>query len=395
MKIYSVSELTHAIKNLLEENYPEIWVSGEVSNFKAHHNGHFYFNLKDEQSRLSAVMFHGSNQRLRFEPEDGMEVVCCGRLTVYPPYGNYQIVVEGMEPQGLGALQRAFEQLKEKLAKEGLFDEARKQSLPLLPRRIGVVTSISGAAIRDILNVTTRRYPNVEILIVPTAVQGDEAAPQIAAAVRRLNQEKDVDVIIVGRGGGSIEDLWAFNEEIVARAIFASKIPVISAVGHETDFTICDFVADVRAPTPSAAAELAVPSKEELVYNVAQLRYRLHRAMNQQLGQWDDDIIQLRKRLKDPRRRLEEMIQRLDEWTMRAQRALWHSVRVCRMDWERLHVSLKNLNPLAILGRGYCVAMPEDSNKPITSSEQVELGDKLRVRLAQGGLLTEVRSKRG
>lgn len=393
MKIYTVSELTYSIKDLLEENYPEVWVSGEISNFKAHHNGHFYFNLKDKDSRIAAVMFRGSNQRLRFVPEEGMEVVCYGRLTVYPPYGHYQIVAEGMEPQGVGALQLAFEQLKEKLSVEGLFDEARKRPLPVLPKKMAVVTSRSGAALRDILNIATRRYPNIEILIVPTAVQGEEAALEIVAAFKKINQRKDVDVIIVGRGGGSIEDLWAFNEEAVARAIAASNIPVISAVGHETDFTIADFVADVRAPTPSAAAELAVPNKEELVYAVAQWRYRLVRAMRQKLEGLEDDVGHLKKRLKDPRRRLEEMMQRLDELSMRSQRALWHTIQLRRMDWGRLKTSLKNLNPLAILERGYAVVTPMDSRHPITSSDQVEVGDDVQVQLARGQLISEVRNK--
>lgn len=394
MKIYTVSELTYSIKDLLEENYPEVWVSGEISNFKAHHNGHFYFDLKDENSRLSAVMFRGRNQRLRFELENGLAVVCYGQVTVYRPQGKLQISVEEMEPQGLGALQLAFEQLKEKLAKEGLFDEARKRPLPHLPKKIAVVTSRSGAALRDILNIATRRYPNIEILIVPTMVQGEEAALEIVAALEKINQRKDVDVIIVGRGGGSIEDLWAFNEEAVARAIAASNIPIISAVGHETDFTIADFVADVRAPTPSAAAELAVPSKEELVYTVAQWKFRLFRAMEQQLKSLEGDVQQLKKRLKDPQRRLEEMMQRLDELTMRSHRALWHSIQLRRKDWDRLNTSLKNLSPLAILERGYAVVTMIDSKHPITSSEQVEVGDNVLVQLARGGLISEVKDKR-
>ncbi len=395
MKIYSVSELTHSIKDLLEETYPEVWVSGEISNFKAHHNGHFYFNLKDQDSRLSAVMFRGSNQSLRFSPEEGMEVVCFGRLTIYPPYGQYQIIVNAMEPQGLGALQLAFEQLKEKLAKEGLFEEGKKKELPSLPRRIGIVTSQSGAALRDMIDVAMRRYPNVEILVAPAAVQGKEAAPQIADAIARLNKQPNIDVILVGRGGGSMEDLWAFNEEVVARAIAASAIPIISAVGHETDFTIADFVADVRAPTPSAAAELAVPSKEELVYTLAQWRYRLTRAIKQGLDERHEDVLELRRRLKDPRRRLEEMMQRLDDLTMRSQRAIFHRLQYGRMEWRRLQRSLKNLNPLAILERGYAVVNPVGSAQALTSPEQVKIGDKVQIRLAQGRISAEILKKWG
>ncbi len=395
MKIYSVSELTQDIKSFLEGQYPEVWVGGEISNFKAHHNGHFYFNLKDNGARLSAVMFRGSNQALRFEAEDGLDVVCCGRVTVYPPYGQYQIVVDAMEPKGLGALQLAFEQLKKKLEAEGLFDEDRKQELPALPRRIGVVTSRSGAAIRDIINVLMRRFPNIEILIAPCAVQGKDAAPQIAEAIAVLNQQADMDVIIVGRGGGSIEDLWAFNEEVVARAIAASQAPIISAVGHETDFTIADFVADVRAPTPSAAAELAVPSQEELLYTVGQWRYRMQRAMTQLMEQCEAELRDLRRRLKDPRQRLEEMMQRLDELSMRSQRAVIHQIQYSRMNWERLQNALKNLNPLSILERGYAVVTPKDSLVPVTTAQAVQIGDEVEVRLADGGLSAEIRSKWG
>lgn len=393
MKIYSVTELTEELKTLLEDHYPQVWVSGEVSNFKAHHNGHYYFNLKDENARLAAVMFRGNSRLLKFTVEEGMAVVCGGRITVYPPYGNYQIIVTVMEPQGLGALQLAFEQLKKKLEQEGLFDEARKRALPLLPRRIGVVTSQSGAALRDILRVATRRYPNIEILISPTAVQGEEAAPQIVAAIQRLVTMADIDVIIVARGGGSIEDLWAFNEEAVARAIAAAPVPVVSAVGHETDYTIADFVADVRAPTPSAAAELVVPSKEELTYTVAQWQYRLQRSIKQLLTLHEQTVHHLQRRLKDPRRRLEEITQRVDELRERSARALRHRLALMEAEWKRAEAALKNLNPLAILERGYCVATPVGAKRPLTSAEQVKRGETVALRLAHGGLLTEVRQR--
>lgn len=393
MKIYSVSELTDELKNLLEANFPQVWVAGEVSNFKAHHNGHYYFNLKDEGARLAAVMFRGNSRLLKFAVEEGMAVVCGGRLTVYPPYGNYQIIVTTMEPQGLGALQLAFEQLKEKLAQEGLFDEERKRALPLVPRRIGIVTSQSGAALRDFLRVATRRYPNVEILVSPTAVQGAEATRQIVAALERLGKLSDIDVIVVARGGGSIEDLWAFNEEAVARAIAATPVPVVSAIGHETDFTIADFVADVRAPTPSAAAEMVVPSKEELVYTLAQWQYRLQRSIKQFLELHEQTVHHLQRRLKDPRRRLDEISQRVDDLRERATRALRHRVELMDSEWRRASAALRNLNPLAILERGYCVATPIGSERPLTSSEQVKAGDQVKLQLAQGGLLTEVRQR--
>src|SRR4030095_8341110 len=262
-KIYTVSELTFELKNLLEGNFPSIWLSGEVSNFRPHGSGHHYFCLKDASSQIQAVMFRGANRLLKFKLEDGLEVIGNRRIPVYEPRGSYQIVLEYLEPKGLGALQLAFEQLKKKLEAEGLFEAARKRPLPLFPKKIGIVTSPTGAAIRDLIHVLKRRCLNVEILLNPVHVQGAESAPEIARDIDELSLLEDLDLVIVGRGGGSIEDLWAFNTEIVARAIFRSRPPVISAVGHEIDFTIADFVADLRAPTPSAAAELAVPVKAD------------------------------------------------------------------------------------------------------------------------------------
>ncbi|MBI3263779.1 MAG: exodeoxyribonuclease VII large subunit, partial [Acidobacteria bacterium] len=262
-RIYTVSELAAGLRELLETTYPEIWVEGEISNCRIWHTGHLYFTLKDEGAQLKAVMFRTPLRLLRFKPDDGLRVVARGRLTVYEPKGEYQVVCEHMEPHGLGALQLAFEQLKKRLQVEGLFEAARKRTLPVLPRKIGIVTSLEGAAIRDIIHVLARRYPNAHLVIRPSRVQGEDAAADIATALRAIAKIPGVDVIIVGRGGGSIEDLWAFNEERVARAIARSPVPVVSAVGHETDVTIADFVADVRAPTPSAAAEIVVARKDE------------------------------------------------------------------------------------------------------------------------------------
>ncbi|HEX5036795.1 MAG TPA: exodeoxyribonuclease VII large subunit, partial [bacterium] len=247
MKIYSISEITRQIKGQLEDNFSEVWIEGEISNFKPATSGHFYMSLKDDQAQIRAVMFRGSNSGLKFRPENGLQVLAYGRVTVYEPRGEYQIIVEHLEPKGAGALQLAFEQLKKKLEAEGLFAAERKRPIPYLPRRIGIVTSPTGAVIRDMIHVLSRRYPNVQILIHPVAVQGTGAAAEIAAAVRAMSVRGDLDVLIVARGGGSMEDLWAFNEEVVARAIAESLLPVISAVGHETDFTIADFVADLRA----------------------------------------------------------------------------------------------------------------------------------------------------
>ena len=278
-RVFTVSELTRAVKDTLEGRFGGLWVEGEISNLRVHSSGHVYFTLKDEDAQMRAVLFRGRMRRVRFEPADGLHVLAFGRLDVYAVRGEYQLVCEVMEPKGLGALQLAFEQLKARLAAEGLFDPARKRALPTLPRRVGLVTSPTGAAVRDFLRVVTRRFAGLQVLVCPVRVQGDTAAGEIAEALGTLNRLGDLDVIVLARGGGSLEDLWAFNEEAVARAIAASKIPVISAVGHETDVTIADFVADLRAPTPSAAAELVVREKAELVRQLATLATRLGRGI--------------------------------------------------------------------------------------------------------------------
>lgn len=263
-QIFTVSEITKSIKFILESTFEKVSIEGEISNFKAHSSGHWYFNLKDEGAVINCTMWKGINNYVFFSPEDGMKVIVTGRITVYPPRGSYQIDVRSMKPAGVGELQAAFERLKQKLFKEGLFDEQYKKEIPSFPKKIGLVTAAEGAAVKDMLSVAERRFPLVELLIVPTKVQGAGAAENIVESIRKLNLLKDIDVIILARGGGSIEDLWAFNEEIVARAIFKSRIPIISGVGHEVDFTIADFIADLRAPTPSVAMELATPDMEEL-----------------------------------------------------------------------------------------------------------------------------------
>src|SRR3989442_6238102 len=276
--IYTVSELTAGIRHLLETAYVDVWVEGEISNCRLWNTGHLYFTLKDPGSQVKAIMFKSDVRSLKFKPEDGLHVVARGRLSVYDPKGEYQIVCERLEPHGLGALQLAFDQLKRRLQAEGLFDAARKRPLPALPRKIGIVTSLDGAAIRDIIKILRRRYRNAHLVICPARVQGEDAAPDIARALRQIARVPAVDVVIVGRGGGSIEDLWAFNEEIVARAISRVPVPVISAVGHETDVTIADFVADLRAPTPSAAAEIVVSAKEHFSSRIDRLADRLQAA---------------------------------------------------------------------------------------------------------------------
>ena len=312
-RIFTISELTHSIKSLLETKFPFVWVIGEISNFHTPLSGHFYFSLKDPSAQISAVMFRGQNRNLKFRPEDGLSVIAMGRINVYEPKGIYQIIIEYLEPEGIGVLQLAFEQLKARLSAEGLFEEEHKQPVPFLPRRIAVITSPTGAVIRDILNVIGRRYPNVVIEIVPVRVQGEEAAQEIAEALYFLNEQDNAEVIVVARGGGSLEDLQAFNSELVARAIFSSHIPVVSAVGHETDFTIADFTADLRAPTPSAAAELIVPVKDDLDRLIQGITGTLRTSMTQRLRLLRERSIRVSGRLVHPKRRIADYRLRLDD----------------------------------------------------------------------------------
>ncbi|HUT84984.1 MAG TPA: exodeoxyribonuclease VII large subunit, partial [Thermodesulfobacteriota bacterium] len=312
--ILSISELTQLIKFQLEQSFDYLWVEGEISNFRIPSSGHFYFTLKDEKSQIRAVMFRSQNRTLEFSPEDGLSVICRGRLNVYETRGEYQLILDYLEPKGLGALQLAFEQLKQRLAQEGLFDPDHKKPLPQLPRKIGIVTSPTGAAIRDILNIIERRFANVGILIYPVKVQGEGAAQEIATALQELNQMPEIDVVILARGGGSIEDLWPFNEEVVARAIYHSEIPVISAVGHEVDFTIADFVADLRAPTPSAAAELVVRNKDDLIYNLNTVYVRLKNSIRKIYEFNQSRFAFLQKRMPDPRKMIPGLRLTIDEY---------------------------------------------------------------------------------
>ncbi len=392
-KIYTVSDLTGEIRLLLEDSFSGIWVEGEVSNFHQHSSGHLYFTLKDQESQIRAVMFRNQNRQLRFRPQDGLAVLVYGALSVYERRGEYQIVLEYMEPKGLGALQLAFEQLKEKLQAEGLFDESRKRPIPMLPRRIGVITSPTGAAIRDILHVLRRRFAGVDVLIYPVTVQGDQAATEIVDALRELNRRGGLDVLILARGGGSIEDLWAFNEEVVARAIAESKIPVISAVGHEVDYTIADFVADLRAPTPSAAAELVIAKKDELAQRLDDLqarltgvvRSRLHALMVRIAG-LDRHLRLLNpmERIRLQRHRLTELWKDLIGWVDRRLLVLTGQL-------EAATGKLDSLSPLAILSRGYSICLRLPGHEILKESSGVLAGDEVEVRLHRGSLLCGVR----
>ncbi len=411
-RVYTVSELTASIKTTLEEGFPMMWVEGEISNLRTPGSGHAYFTLKDEGAQISAVLFRGRGRRLRFELEDGVQVLAFGGLDVYAARGQYQLVVEMMEPKGLGALQLAFEQLKRKLAAEGLFDEARKRPLPAFPRVIGIVTSPTGAAIRDMLNIIGRRFADLHILITPVRVQGDEAPEEIVQALLHLQEIANLDVIIVGRGGGSIEDLWAFNDERVARALAACRVPVISAVGHETDFTIADFVADLRAPTPSGAAELVVREKLAVIETLADLYARLKQAMTAEVGARRErvDFLLRRRVLTDPARTLRDLYRRLDDLQGRLRLGLRASQRHISHRVALATGALRSRNPLGRIAGASALlsqlrvrlASSAGNNiktsraRFVRSATQVGMGDALEILLHQGALgarVTEVRER--
>jgi exodeoxyribonuclease VII large subunit len=438
-KVWSVAELTARISSVLSGQFSNIWVEGEVSNFHPAASGHLYFTLKDAKAAVKCVCFRSQAMRLKFRPEDGLKLIVRGSISVYEPRGEYQIYVEHIEPAGLGALQLAFEQLKKRLEAEGLFDEARKKPLPLLPRRIGVVTSPTGAAVRDIVRILRRRFPNLHLIVYPVRVQGDGAAEEIVAALNYFSRKQMVDVILLGRGGGSIEDLWAFNEEIVARAIAACTIPVVTGVGHETDFTIADFVADVRASTPSAAAEIVVKSREEFQRHLKELENKISKQMQYLL-------LECRHHLKELTthtgfRRLEDLLRRnrqlTDELTSRLGAALQGRLerlrhrftiagtRIASFDLrarirtfglrlvqrstdlgirmerfmvgkiqqlERLELQLKERSPLRVLQRGYAICTDGNGNV-VSAAEQVAIGAEINVQLAGGRLGAEVRRR--
>jgi exodeoxyribonuclease VII large subunit len=439
-RVYTVSELTEAVKAELERRFAGLWVEGEISNLRQVSSGHVYFTLKDEAAQVRAVLFKSRLRRLRFQPADGLHVLAFATLEVYAARGEYQLVCEVLEPRGLGALQLAFDQLKARLAAEGLFEPGRKRSLPVLPRRVGLVTSPTGAAVRDFLRVVTRRFADLHVLVYPVRVQGEGAASDIARALADCNRLGGLDVLVLARGGGSLEDLWAFNEEAVARAIAASKIPVISAVGHETDVTIADFVADLRAPTPSAAAELVVREKAQLVAHLASLRERLHGGVGQRVRRWRERLDDLGRRrvLTDPARPLREWQRRLDDLGGRLQRGLVlrrrqagerlaRAARALRPDLLRTHArhearhldqlrgrlergarevvgrrrralqavagQLDSLSPLACLARGYSICtLP--SGEVVTRARQVSPGGTVAVRLREGTLGCRVEETR-
>lgn len=397
----TVSQLTREIKDLIEGNIAIEWVAGEISNCRPARSGHVYFTLKDEHSQIAAVAWRNTAVRLGFELQDGMEVVVAGRVEVYAVRGSYQLIIQKAFPQGIGSLELKLRQLRDKLAAEGLFDSALKRPLPRIPNRIALVTSPTSAAVRDMLQVITRRWPAADIVIVPVAVQGAAAAPEIAAAINSIHHIPDIDVVITGRGGGSLEDLWAFNEEIVARAIAACPIPVISAVGHEIDVSIADLVADQRALTPSEAAELVVPDKAELAADLHSLRGRLITALQQRAvhARLHLDSLATRRVLTDPQQRLQQLTEFVDELGDRMTRAAAHRIEHSRRSIETIGASLHSMSPLAVLSRGYSVTHNCDTNSEftqpanvITDATQVTPGDLILTRLHQGTLTSRVES---
>lgn len=430
--VLTVSTLTRQIRSTFEKNFPPLWVEGEISNLRCPSSGHRYFTLKDQSSQIRAVLFRSQVERLKFALQDGLEVFVFGRLSVYEPRGDYQLLLEAIEPKGIGALQLAFVQLKAKLEAEGFFEPSGKKVLPLYPQRIGLVTSPSGAAIHDLLTIIHRRWPLAQILIAPVSVQGDEAAGQIAKAIGTLNQIGESDVLIVGRGGGSLEDLWAFNEEIVVRAIASSRIPVVSAVGHESDVTLADLAADYRAPTPSAAAELVVPDCSTVRHHLGHQQIGLERSLRSLCVAWRGQVQELTGRLPEPRLVLGQFVQRVDElerqlyvkmeyWCrnlqvrlLRHQSTIWErnplidirrqqlalidrGIRLVRgMSGCILHKrhqselwmsQLNQLSPLAVLGRGYSIVHNQQSGKVVKKSTEVSVGESVRTRLHEGELI--------
>ena len=435
--ILTVSRLTALLRGVLEENFEQLWVQGEVSNVSYPSSGHCYFTLKDSGAQLRCVMFKSAAKNHNFRLTDGMALIARGRISVYDQRGEYQLMCEYVEPAGIGALQTAFIQLKEKLSLEGLFAETHKTCLPRFPRKVGVITSPTGAAIHDILNVLQRRFASLEVLLYPVRVQGEGSAFEIAQAIDEMNLLAEVDVLIVGRGGGSLEDLWAFNEEVVARAVYRSKIPIISAVGHETDWSICDFVADLRAPTPSAAAEIVIASADELRSQLEALAHRLKRSVKNLLFEHTSRLQGLRRSLHDPRTMLGHLSQRVDDLSVRLETGLHAAVSHRRSHFERLHAALQHnnpqvgidtqrqriallavraehslthhlelcrqrfgdnaarldvLSPLKTLARGYAIASHDGTGKVVTDAAAVAVGEQLLLKLHRGRARCRVES---
>lgn len=391
-EIFTVSRLNREVRFLLEDSFPAVWVEGEISNFAAPGSGHWYFSVKDTTAQVRCAMFKPQNRRLNFLPKDGMHVVLKARVSLYEGRGDFQLLVEHLEEAGEGKLQREFEALKKKLSAAGLFDTAHKKTFPKIPKKIGVITSPTGAAIRDILSVLKRRYSCVPVIIYPTLVQGDMAAPNIVSAIQKANQRNECDVLILARGGGSLEDLWPFNEEKVAYAIFNSKLPIISGVGHEIDFTIADFVADRRAPTPSAAAELLTPDSEEITAMIKHSEKQLIRLLQQTLYQRRQELIWINKHLQQqhPKRRLAEKMQQLDYFQIHLTRLQQKILHHKQAEFNTLLAKLEAISPHATLKRGYAIVTREKNQRVVTDSKIIKKGEKIQVQLMHGSLVSSV-----
>lgn len=391
-QIQTVSELTGEIKDLIEGNLPEVWVRGEVSNCLKANSGHVYFTLKDEGAQIAAVVWRNTAARFRFEMHDGLQVVVNGGVEVYKPRGSYQVIVRQLIPQGVGALELAFRQLHAKLDAEGLFLPARKRPIPRFPKRIALITSPIGAAVRDMIQVITRRWSGADLIIVPVKVQGEGAAQEIAAALRNVHRLPDVDVVICGRGGGSLEDLWAFNEEVVARAVAACRLPVISAVGHEIDVTIADLVADVRALTPSEAGERVVPDRAEVTRALDNLQQRLVSGLKNRAGKarLQLDGLASRRVFARPFQRVHDEMTRLDELDVRLRRAIRQRAVASKQQLDLAAATLDALSPLKVLGRGYSITRRAETGELVTASDQLAIGDRITTILAAGQLTSRV-----
>jgi exodeoxyribonuclease VII large subunit len=437
--VYTVSELTRTIKRILEQEFPLVWLTGEISNLSIPASGHHYFTLKDHGAQISAVVFKGPAARLKFRLENGLALVGLGRLSVYAPRGTYQIIFEHLEPHGVGALQLDFEQLKQKLIDEGLFDDGHKKQLPWLPRKVHLITSPTGAVVHDTIRIIQRRFPNMPITLIPASVQGSQAEAEIIAALEILNRQKDAQVAILARGGGSLEDLQPFNSEGLARAIFASKVPIVSAVGHETDVTIADFVADLRASTPSAAAEIVVPLKAQLQARCQELTSRLVGRIKSATVFHRQALERLSHRLRDPQRQIQDLRLRLDDMDQRLRRAFQHSMEKRRTAWHQLemrlrrvpmhgnlqifyekieqlnYILLKNmnniiyknrilyhgcmlqmkaLNPLNVLRRGYSITRTLPAGQVVKTAQRVRIDQRVEIQLSSGALRCRVEEKK-
>lgn len=397
-QVWSVTELTQQIKEQLETEFPAIWVSGELSDLARPRSGHVYFTLKDTDAQIRGVMWKGVASRLQFDLDDGQEVLCHGQIDVYPPRGSYQLIVRKIEPMGVGALQLAFQQLHSKLTAEGLFEKSHKQPLPTCPQRIGVVTSPTGAAIRDFYEVLRRRWPTAEVLVLPCRVQGEGASKEIAEAIKMADRlQPSLDVLVVTRGGGSLEDLWCFNEEAVVRALFAAKVPTVSAIGHEIDVTLADLVADLRALTPTEAAERIVPSAAEVKAKLGTNLQRMSSALKHQLSAARDRLLALSERrvLRRPGERLELLSQRLDDLERRSGKALADHRHRCQEQLRVVAAQLESLSPLGVLSRGYSVTRLETNGQLVTDVTNLGNGELLNTRFKNGAVISRVEEVQG